>query len=181
MGVWEIIGKSVLNDCLLIKNKKSRDAFKRKSRLFYFFLGTFFEKCPEVFLYTSGGSFSSLVSRPLFRYHDMFFFYAMSCLLPLFPNIVVMVLLGVTIRVIRFWWRRTKWGWIRSWLWRRRVWRSRNHRFFYYREYRARWLDILAIALSVIYHFCCHLICPYIFTLLLSCPQWHRCLVASSP
>ena len=149
---------------------------KESPDFFIFSSGLFSKNVPRFFYIRPGGSFSSLASRLLFRCPEMFFFYAMSCPLPLFPNIVVMVLLGVTIRVIRFWWRRTKWGWIRSWLWR-----SRNHRFFYYREYRARWRDILAIALFASYHFCCHLICPYIFTLLLSCLQWHRCLVASSP
>ena len=149
---------------------------KESPDFFIFSSGLFSKNVPRFFYIRPGGSYSSLASRLLFRCPEMFFFYAMSCPLPLFPNIVVMVLLGVTIRVIRFWWRRTKWGWIRSWLWR-----SRNHRFFYYREYRARWRDILAIALFAIYHFCCHLICPYIFTLLLSCLQWHRCLVASSP
>ena len=146
---------------------------KESPDFFIFSSGLFSKNVPRFFYIRPGGGFSSLASRLLFRCPEMFFFYAMSCPLPLFPNIVVMVLLGV-IWVCNIWgfflWCfgsfRLRWSWRR-----RRVWRSRNHRFFYYREYRARWRDILAIALFAIYHFCCHLICPYIFTLLLSCLQ----------
>ena len=146
---------------------------KESPDFFIFSSGLFSKNVPRFFYIRPGGSFSSLVSRPLFRCHEMFFFYVMSCPLPLFPNIVVMVLLGVIwvcyIRGFSCWRFGTFWfRWSRR---RRRVWRSRNHGFFYYRKYRARRRDILAIALSVIYHFCCHLICPYIFTLLLSCLQ----------
>ncbi len=74
---------------------------KESPKLFIYSRRFFSKNVPRFFYIRPGGSFSSLASRPLFRYHHMFFFYAMSCLLPLFPNIVVMVLLGVTIRVIR--------------------------------------------------------------------------------
>ena len=75
---------------------------KKSPDFFIFSSGLFSKNVPRFFYIRSGGSFSSLVSRPQFRYHEMFFFYAMSYLLPLFPNIAAMVLLGVTIRVIRF-------------------------------------------------------------------------------